>query len=98
MQFVVILALALKRDLSEILNMPALHFNVFRAYYGLAPFGDVRGDAQAGIVASTIANVNRGRGVKPFSPSDFMIDLNKKNSTPDEVIKKRIEKFMMRYR
>lgn len=31
-----------------------------------------RGDFHAGVVASTIANVNRARGQKAFKPSDFM--------------------------
>jgi len=42
------------------------------AYYELNPFGTVRDDLQAGIVASTIANVNRGKNDKSFTPSDFM--------------------------
>ena len=42
------------------------------AYYELNPFGSVRNDLQAGIVASTIANVNRGKNDKSFTPSDFM--------------------------
>jgi len=31
-----------------------------------------RNDLRAGIVASVIANVNRGEKTKPFSPKDFM--------------------------
>lgn len=42
------------------------------AYYELNPFGTVRDDLQAGIIASTIANVNRGKSDKPFAPADFM--------------------------
>ena len=42
------------------------------AYYEVNPFGSVRDDLQAGIVASTIANVNRGKNDKSFTPSDFM--------------------------
>ena len=42
------------------------------AYYELNPFGSVRDDLQAGIIASTIANVNRGKNDKSFAPSDFM--------------------------
>ena len=42
------------------------------AYYELNPFGSVRDDLQAGIVASTVANVNRGKNDKSFTPSDFM--------------------------
>ncbi len=45
----------------------------FEELYRLDPWGPERGDLAAGIVASTIANVNRDpkRG-EPFRPSDFM--------------------------
>jgi hypothetical protein len=36
------------------------------------PLGAVRGDIQAGIVAATIANVNRGKSSRHFKPADFM--------------------------
>lgn len=44
------------------------------AFYSIEPFGSVRGDLQAGIVASTVANVNRdpAKRSEPFSPLDFM--------------------------
>lgn len=41
------------------------------AYYSLEPFGEERADLRAGIISSTIANVNRGKH-KPFKPTDFM--------------------------
>ena len=47
------------------------------AYYELNPFGTVRDDLQAGIIASTIANVNRGKSDKSFTPSDFMPYMDK---------------------
>ncbi len=45
----------------------------FEELYRIDPWGPERGDLAAGIVASTIANVNRDpkRG-EPFRPSDFM--------------------------
>lgn len=42
------------------------------AYYGLEPFGERTEFLRTGIVAATIANVNRGKGQKAFSPEDFM--------------------------
>lgn len=50
----------------------------WRQYYQLEPFGEERADLRAGIVASTIANVNRDtkRRSKPFAPSDFMPDFD----------------------
>lgn len=46
----------------------------WQAYYRLEPFGSERGDIQAGIVASTVANVNRDskKRRKPYRPDDFM--------------------------
>ena len=43
------------------------------AYHSIEPIGGMRSDLNAGIVASTIANVNRGKNTKPFSPTDFII-------------------------
>lgn len=44
------------------------------AFYEREPFGPERGDLQAGIVAATVANVNRDakRQRKPYSAQDFM--------------------------
>ena len=55
------------------------------AYYQLDPFGNVREDLQAGIVASTIANVNRGKNDKAFQPSDFMPLMEKSEQTVDDM-------------
>ena len=42
------------------------------AYYELEPFGHVRTDLNAGIIAATIANVNRGKQGQAYRPADFM--------------------------
>lgn len=55
-------------------RMSAAEFEEWRAYDRIEPFGPERGDLRAGIVAATVANVNRGKGQKPFSPTDFMPD------------------------
>lgn len=36
------------------------------------PWGESRADLRAGIIASTIANVNRRKGKKAYKPVDFM--------------------------
>jgi uncharacterized protein DUF4035 len=41
------------------------------AYYSLDPFGAKRGDMQAAIVASTMANIHAKKGHR-FTPADFM--------------------------
>ena len=42
------------------------------AFFQLDPWGGERGDMRAGIVASVVANVNRGNTRAPFEASDFM--------------------------
>lgn len=42
------------------------------AYDKLNPFGESRSDLRAGIIASVIANANKGKGAKTFTPQDFM--------------------------
>lgn len=44
----------------------------WRAYCALEPFGEERADLRAGIVASTMANVFRKSGTKPYKAQDFM--------------------------
>ena len=43
-------------------------------FYEMEPFGPERGDLQAGIVAATVANVNRDakKQKKPYTAHDFM--------------------------
>jgi len=56
------------------------------AFYGIEPFGGVRGDLQAGVIASTIANVNKGKRGKAFTPGDFMPLMKKPKQSEDEMI------------
>lgn len=57
------------RMLSEITSR---QFAEWMAYSQLEPWGEERDDLRMGIVASTIANSNRGKGQKPYKPQDFM--------------------------
>ena len=58
------------------------------AYYHLDPFGSYRGDLQAGIIASTMANIHATKG-HTFKPSDFMPTFNEREAehrmTPKEI-------------
>ena len=58
------------------------------AYNSLDPIGNFRSDLQSGIIASTIANVNRGKNTNPFSPQDFMPvqETKSKVSSEDEMM------------
>lgn len=42
------------------------------AYYRIEPFGWDVENWRSGLVASTIANVNRGKSRRVFKPTDFM--------------------------
>ena len=54
------------------------------AFYEISPFGDERSDFQAGVIASTVANVNKRKNRKPYRPQDFMFKPSKKKQTVDE--------------
>ena len=65
------------------------------AYYQMEPFGPERGDLQAGIVAATVANVNRDakKQKRPYSAQDFMPKFEggaggKAEKTPEELRRK----------
>ena len=45
---------------------------MWEAAYQAEPWGDVRADLGAGIVAATIANVNRGKDSPAYTPGEFM--------------------------
>jgi flagellar basal body rod protein FlgC len=55
--------------LSEI---SSVQFAEWIAYSTLEPWGEERDDLRMGIMASTIANANRGKNQKPYKPQDFM--------------------------
>tara|TARA_Y100000310_G_scaffold345359_1_gene464118 strand:- start:3952 stop:4218 length:267 start_codon:yes stop_codon:yes gene_type:complete len=67
-------------------NIDSRELAEWAAYHSIEPIGGMRGDLQAGIVASTIANVNRGKDTKSFSPSDFMpIGKEAEDQTEDDM-------------
>ena len=67
------LARSLGRTLEELGHTcSAQEFGLWQAAYEAEPWGPFRTELAAGVVASTIANVNRGRDSEPFTPLDFM--------------------------
>ena len=52
-------------------------FTEWQAEYELDPWGDERADLRCGIIACTIANVNRGKGQRSLKPGDFMPEFDK---------------------
>ena len=52
-------------------------FKYWVAYDRLDPYGRDRVDLNSGIIAATIANVNRGKNSKAFVAGDFMPNFEK---------------------
>lgn len=70
--------------------MPAADFYECMIYERLEPFGDLRSDIQAGIIASTFANIHRGKDDPPYSAVDFMPRFMKPEpepQTPEQQLK-----------
>ncbi|WP_431356911.1 phage tail assembly protein T [Litoribrevibacter albus] len=44
----------------------------WQAFYLMEPWGFQTHDYHVGLVCSTLANLQRTKNVKPFTPSDFM--------------------------
>jgi hypothetical protein len=77
------LALALGMTRQELLaRMTSAELSEWQALYQLEPFGDLRADLRAGIVAATVANVNRAKGTSPAKPSQFMPLLRNQKPQP----------------
>lgn len=53
-------------------RMPYRVLQEWMAYAQVEPFGETRADLRAAIVASTVANVFRGKKQRAFKPADFM--------------------------
>lgn len=77
-------------------RMSARQFAEWEAYYAQEPWGELRADLRAGIVASTLANVHRRARTPAFSPQDFMPYAPRAPIAEDE-IERRIATFMTRY-
>jgi len=58
-------------------SMSSEELSMWMAYEVIEPFGETRADIRAGIIASTIANVNRGKSQTAFSPEDFMVKFDR---------------------
>ena len=67
------LALRLGRSLRELfLTVSSEELTMWRAFDMREPIGDWRHDLGAGVVASTLVNVKRGKNTPAFAPVDFM--------------------------
>lgn len=48
-------------------------FAEWLAYHRIEPWGPVRGDLRAAMVAKTVADVHRGKDQEPYPISDFLL-------------------------
>jgi len=79
-------------------RMPERELSEWMAFAHLEPFGEARADLRAGIIASTIANVHRGKRSKAFKPEDFVPRFDSSDhGEPDDVntqVRKLLEDFL----
>ena len=61
------------------------------AYEMLEPFGPPAAAHEAGVIAATIANVNRGKGRDPFKPGDFATHIVRAKSPEQRAAEERRE-------
>lgn len=66
--------------------MSSRELSEWMAYAQVEPFGGEVDFLPAGIVAATIANVNREKGRKPYQPKDFIPTMEQHEQTVDEQI------------
>ena len=66
------MSLVLGIPINQMLDqMDARELAEYLAFDQIEPIGDIRADAAAGVIASTVANCHRSKG-KSFTPMDFM--------------------------
>lgn len=67
------LARTLGRTVQELgETLTAEEFAMWQAEYQREPWGEFRIDLAGGVMASTLANVHRGKDTQPFTPVQFM--------------------------
>lgn len=81
-------------------NIPSALLTEWMAFYSIHPFGEERADIRAGIIASTIAEINRDKKqrLRPFTFADFMPKfetrfVRKKLPSQDELTEKILAAF-----
>jgi len=55
-------------------KMSSMEKTEWKAFFKLEPWGRQAEDTGSAIVAATLANINRQKGCRPFSPLDFTMD------------------------
>lgn len=70
-------------------EMDSREFATWMAYYAIAPWGDVRADLRAGIVAATVANSNPYRKGRNARVEEFMpfVESRGRKMTDEEMMR-----------
>ena len=88
------LALALGKTRAELLaTLTSSELSAWMAFSRIEPIGYARGDLQAAIIASTVANVNRK---KPLGLKDFMPDFDKPPENPVKTFRASLQHLVVR--
>ncbi len=67
-------------------QMTSHEFYEWMVLEGIEPFGEKRSDIQAGIIASTMANIFRSKDQQPYDVTKFMPQFEEsKPQTPEEI-------------
>lgn len=72
---------------AELLNrISSREISEWIAFYNIEPFGEMRADLRAALIATVMANAWRGANQSPFKITDFMLTFdNKPEQTMDEM-------------
>lgn len=72
------------RTVEELLGvMSSRELSEWMAFDQVEPIGGRRGDLQAGVVAATVANVNRAKGQRAYAVTDFVPEYGHRQETLD---------------
>jgi len=77
--------------------MTAEEFGLWQHEYSIRPWGDIRNDMVGGIIASTVANVNRHKDSEPFKAYDFMPKYGHQDSEEQEAAESSPAEFFKQF-
>jgi len=64
------------------------------AFNNLSPIGDERGDVQAAMVVSTLANINRRKGQQAYKIQDFLPYSQKESGDSEAQLLANFQRFV----
>jgi hypothetical protein len=64
-------------------KMTSMEFTEWKVFFNLEPFGDMRADLRAGMIAAPLLNIWKKRGSSPAHPSKWILDFDSVNKTTD---------------